>query len=174
MGMKEHADDLARRRAHAAQMGGDKAVARQHAAGKLTVRERAKMLYAVSEATVPKLTVGMRKAYGAGYFVMCGRAYEPDLIVAWPSAEISVMGPEGGTNTVYRKEIGAAADPDAERARRVEDFRRLISPYIAAGAARIDDVIDPRDTRPTLVRALEMARTKRVDRPWRKHGVMPV
>ena len=138
------------------------------------IRHGAKMLYAVSEATVPKLTVVMRKAYGAGYFVMCGRAYEPDLIVAWPTAEISVMGPEGGTNIVYRKEIAAAGDPDAERARRVEDFRRLISPYIAAGAALIDDVIDPRDTRPTLVRALEMARTKRVDRPWRKHGVMPV
>ncbi|HEU4370001.1 MAG TPA: acyl-CoA carboxylase subunit beta [Methylomirabilota bacterium] len=138
------------------------------------IRHGAKMLYAVSEATVPKLTVVMRKAYGAGYFVMCGRAYEPDLIVAWPTAEISVMGPEGGTNIVYRKEIAAADDPDAERARRVEDFRALISPYIAAGAALVDDVIDPRDTRPTLVRALEMARTKRVDRPWRKHGVMPV
>ena len=138
------------------------------------IRHGAKMLYAVSEATVPKLTVVMRKAYGAGYFVMCGRAYEPDLIVAWPTAEISVMGPEGGTNIVYRKEIAAAGDPEAERARRVEDFRRLISPYIAAGAALIDDVIDPRDTRPTLIRALEMARTKRIDRPWRKHGVMPV
>jgi acetyl-CoA carboxylase carboxyltransferase component len=138
------------------------------------IRHGAKMLYAVSEATVPKLTVVMRKAYGAGYFVMCGRAYEPDLIVAWPTAEISVMGPEGGTNIVYRKEIAAAADPEAERARRVEDFRTLISPYIAAGAALIDDVIDPRDTRPTLVRALAMARTKRVERPWRKHGVMPV
>jgi acetyl-CoA carboxylase carboxyltransferase component len=138
------------------------------------IRHGAKMLYAVSEATVPKLTVVMRKAYGAGYFVMCGRAYEPDLIVAWPTAEISVMGPEGGTNIVYRKEIAAAADPDAERARRVEDFRALISPYIAAGAALVDDVIDPRDTRPTLIRALEMARTKRVDRPWRRHGVMPV
>jgi acetyl-CoA carboxylase carboxyltransferase component len=138
------------------------------------IRHGAKMLYAVSEATVPKLTVVMRKAYGAGYFVMCGRAYEPDLIVAWPTAEISVMGPEGGTNIVYRKEIAAAASPDQERARRVEDFRTLISPYIAAGAALIDDVIDPRDTRPTLIRALEMARTKRVERPWRKHGVMPV
>jgi len=132
------------------------------------------MLYAVSEATVPKLTVVMRKAYGAGYFVMCGRAYEPDLIVGWPTAEISVMGPEGGTNIVFRKEIAAAAEPDAERAKKVEQFRQLISPYIAAGAALIDDVIDPRDTRPTLIRALEMARTKRVDRPWRKHGVMPV
>jgi acetyl-CoA carboxylase carboxyltransferase component len=138
------------------------------------IRHGAKMLYAVSEATVPKLTVVMRKAYGAGYFVMCGRAYEPDLIVAWPTAEISVMGPEGGTNIVYRKEIAAAANPDEERARRVGDFRKLISPYIAAGAALIDDVIDPRDTRPTLIRALEMAKTKRIDRPWRKHGVMPV
>jgi methylmalonyl-CoA decarboxylase subunit alpha len=138
------------------------------------IRHGAKMLYAVSEATVPKLTVVLRKAYGAGYFVMCGRAYEPDLIVAWPTAEISVMGPEGGTNIVYRKEIAAAASPDAERARRVEDFRRLISPYIAAGAALVDDVIDPRETRPVLIRGLEMARTKTVDRPWRKHGVMPV
>jgi methylmalonyl-CoA decarboxylase subunit alpha len=138
------------------------------------IRHGAKMLYAVSEATVPKLTVVLRKAYGAGYFVMCGRAYEPDLIVAWPTAEISVMGPEGGTNIVFRKEIAAAADPDAERAKKVEQFRELISPYIAAGAALIDDIIDPRDTRPTLIRGLEMARTKRVDRPWRKHGVMPV
>jgi acetyl-CoA carboxylase carboxyltransferase component len=138
------------------------------------IRHGAKMLYAVSEATVPKLTVVMRKAYGAGYFVMCGRAYEPDLIVAWPTAEISVMGPEGGTNIVFRKEIAAAGDPDAERAKKVEQFRALISPYLAAGAALIDDVIDPRDTRPTLIRALEMAKTKRMDRPWRKHGVMPV
>jgi len=138
------------------------------------IRHGAKMLYAVSEATVPKLTVVLRKAYGAGYFVMCGRAYEPDLIVAWPTAEISVMGPEGGTNIVYRREIAAATNPDEERSRRVDDFRKLISPYIAAGAALIDDVIDPRETRPVLIRALEMAKTKRVDRPWRKHGVMPV
>jgi acetyl-CoA carboxylase carboxyltransferase component len=138
------------------------------------IRHGAKMLYAVSEATVPKLTVVMRKAYGAGYFVMCGRAYEPDLIVAWPTAEISVMGPEGGTNIVFRKEIAAAASPDEERARRVEDFRKLIDPYVAAGAALVDDVIDPRETRPVLVRALEMALTKKVDRPWKKHGVMPV
>ena len=138
------------------------------------IRHGAKMLYAVSEATVPKLTVVMRKAYGAGYYVMCGRAYEPDLIVAWPTAEISVMGPEGGTNIVYRREIAAAANADEERARRIEELRQLISPYIAAGAALIDDVIDPRETRPTLIRALEMARTKRVERPWRKHGVMPV
>jgi acetyl-CoA carboxylase carboxyltransferase component len=138
------------------------------------IRHGAKMLYAVSEATVPKLTVVLRKAYGAGYYVMCGRAYEPDLIVAWPTAEISVMGPEGGTNIVFRREIAAAADPVAERARRVDEFRKLIDPYIAAGAALIDDVIDPRDTRPILVRGLQMAKTKTVERPWRKHGVMPV
>jgi acetyl-CoA carboxylase carboxyltransferase component len=138
------------------------------------IRHGAKMLYAVSEATVPKVTVVVRKAYGAGYFVMCGRAYEPDLIVAWPTAEISVMGPEGGTNILFRKEIAAAARPDEERARRVEEFRRLINPYIAAGGALIDDVIDPRETRPVVIRALEMARTKKVERPWKKHGVMPV
>jgi acetyl-CoA carboxylase carboxyltransferase component len=138
------------------------------------IRHGAKMLYAVSEATVPKVTVVVRKAYGAGYFVMCGKAYEPDLIVAWPTAEISVMGPEGGTNIIFRKEIAAASDPDAERARRIEEFRKLINPYIAAGGALIDDVIDPRETRPVLIRALEMAATKKVDRPWKKHGVMPV
>ena len=138
------------------------------------IRHGAKMLYAVSEATVPKLTVVLRKAYGAGYFVMCGRAYEPDVIVAWPTAEISVMGPEGGTNIIFRKEISSAADPQAERARRVEEFRKLIDPYRAAGAALIDDVIDPRETRPILIRALEMAATKKVERPWKKHGVMPV
>lgn len=138
------------------------------------IRHGAKMLYAVSEATVPKLTVVMRKAYGAGYFVMCGRAYEPDLIVAWPTAEISVMGPEGGTNIIFRKEIAASGTPEEERARRVAEFRKLIDPYVAAGAALIDDVIDPRETRPVLIRALGMASTKKIDRPWRKHGVMPV
>jgi Acetyl-CoA carboxylase, carboxyltransferase component (subunits alpha and beta) len=97
------------------------------------IRHGAKMLYAVSEATVPKVTVVVRKAYGAGYFVMCGKAYEPDLIVAWPTAEISVMGPEGGTNIIFRKEIAAASDPEAERARKIEEFRQLINPYIAAG-----------------------------------------
>ena len=138
------------------------------------IRHGAKMLYAVSEATVPKVTVVVRKAYGAGYFVMCGKAYEPDLIVAWPTAEISVMGPEGGTNIIFRKEIAAAPSPDEERARRVEEFRKLINPYVAAGGAFIDDIIDPRETRPVVIRALEMAQTKKIERPWKKHGVMPV
>ena len=138
------------------------------------IRHGAKMLYAVSRATVPKITVVIRKAYGAGYYVMNGRAYEPDLIVAWPSAEISVMGPEGAVNIIFRKQIEAAEDPDATRAEMIEWIRKTIDPYIAAGNALIDDIIDPRETRPTVIRALEMAETKRVERPWRKHGVMPV
>jgi acetyl-CoA carboxylase carboxyltransferase component len=138
------------------------------------IRHGAKMLYAVSRATVPKVTVIVRKAYGAGYYVMCGKAYEPDLIVAWPSAEISVMGPEGAVNIIFRKQIEASEDPDAARAEMIEGVRKTIDPYIAAGNAMIDDVIDPRETRPTVIRALEMAETKRVARPWKKHGVMPV
>jgi methylmalonyl-CoA decarboxylase subunit alpha len=138
------------------------------------IRHGAKMLYAVSRATVPKVTVVIRKAYGAGYYVMNGRAYEPDLIVAWPSAEISVMGPEGAVNIIFRKQIEAAEDPDATRAEMIEGIRKTIDPYIAAGNALIDDIIDPRETRPTVIRALEMAETKRVQRPWKKHGVMPV
>ncbi len=138
------------------------------------IRHGAKMLYAVSRATVPKVTVVVRKAYGAGYYVMCGKAYEPDLIVAWPSAEISVMGPEGAVNIIFRKQIEASEDPDATRAQMIDGIRQTIDPYIAAGNAMIDDVIDPRETRPTVIRALEMAATKRVERPWKKHGVMPV
>jgi acetyl-CoA carboxylase carboxyltransferase component len=138
------------------------------------IRHGAKMLYAVSRATVPKVTVIVRKAYGAGYYVMCGKAYEPDLIVAWPSAEISVMGPEGAVNIIFRKQIEASDDPDATRAEMVEGIRKTIDPYIAAGNAMVDDVIDPRETRPRVISALEMAATKRVERPWKRHGVMPV
>src|SRR5438270_1559228 len=138
------------------------------------IRHGAKMLYAVSRATVPKVTVVVRKAYGAGYYVMCGKAYEPDLIVAWPSAEISVMGAEGAVNIVFRKQVEQADDPETRRAELVADFQKIIDPYIAAGNAMVDDVIDPRETRPTVIRALEMAQTKRVERPWKKHGVMPV
>jgi acetyl-CoA carboxylase carboxyltransferase component len=138
------------------------------------IRHGAKMLYAVSRATVPKVTVVIRKAYGAGYYVMCGKAYEPDLIVAWPSAEISVMGPEGAVNIIFRKQIEASEDPDATRAQMIEGIRKSIDPYIAAGNAMVDDIIDPRETRPTVIRALEMAETKQVERPHKRHGVMPV
>jgi acetyl-CoA carboxylase carboxyltransferase component len=138
------------------------------------IRHGAKMLYAVSRATVPKITVVVRKAYGAGYYVMCGKAYEPDLIVAWPTAEISVMGPEGAVNIIGRSAIEASDDPEKTRAAMLAEVKKNIDPYIAAGNAVIDEVIDPRETRPTIINGLRMAAGKRIDRPWRKHGVMPV
>jgi acetyl-CoA carboxylase carboxyltransferase component len=138
------------------------------------IRHGAKMLYAVSRATVPKVTVIVRKAYGAGYYVMCGKAYEPDLIVAWPGAEISVMGAEGAVNIIGRSAIEASDDPEATREAMLDAVRQNIDPYIAAGNAMIDDVIDPRETRPTIVKALRMARNKHVTKPPKKHGVMPV
>ncbi len=138
------------------------------------IRHGAKMLYAVSRATVPKITVLVRKAYGAGYYVMCGRAYEPDLIVAWPGAEISVMGAEGAVNIIGRSAIDASDDPEATREAMLNAVRQNIDPYIAAGNAMIDDIIDPRETRQTVIRGLRMAANKKVERPWKKHGVMPV
>ena len=138
------------------------------------IRHGAKMLYAVSRATVPKVTVIVRKAYGAGYYVMCGKAYEPDLIVAWPGAEISVMGAEGAVNIIGRSAIEASDDPEATREAMLNAVREQIDPYIAAGNAVIDDIIDPRETRPTIVRALRMARNKHVEKPAKRHGVMPV
>ena len=138
------------------------------------IRHGAKMLHAVASATVPKVTVVMRKAYGAGYYVMNGRAYEPDLIVAWPSAEISVMGPEGAVEIVFRKQVEEAEDPAAKRAELIEAYRGLIDVYVAARNAMVDDVIDPRETRPTIIRALEMAEGKRVQRPFKRNGIVPV
>src|ERR687883_1697990 len=138
------------------------------------IRHGAKMLYAVSRATVPKVTVVVRKAYVAGYYVMCGKAYEPDLIVAWPTAEISVMGAEGAVEIIGRSMIEASDEPERTRAELVENFRQIIDPYIAAGNAMIDDIIHPRETRPVVCRALEMAASKRVDRPWKRHGGVPV
>ncbi len=138
------------------------------------IRHGAKLLYAVSRATVPKVTVVVRKAYGAGYYVMCGKAYEPDLIVAWPDAEISVMGAEGAVEIIGRSAIEAAEDPEAAREAMLNAVRERIDPYIAAGNAVIDDIIDPRETRPTIVKALRMARTKQVEKPRKRHGVMPV
>ena len=138
------------------------------------IRHGAKMLHAVANATVPKVTVVLRKAYGAGYYVMNGRAYEPDLIVAWPTAEISVMGAEGAVEIVFRKQVEEAEDPAAKKAELIAAYRKIIDVYIAARNDMIDDVIDPRETRPTIIRALEMAEGKRVERPWKRHGVVPV
>ncbi|MDQ4095942.1 MAG: acyl-CoA carboxylase subunit beta, partial [Actinomycetota bacterium] len=140
------------------------------------IRHGAKMLFAVAEATVPKVTVVLRKGYGAGYYVMNGRAYEPDAIVAWPTAEISVMGPEGAVNIIFRKQIEALPEDQQAEARNnfVQMIREQISPYIAAGWSFIDDVIDPADTREVISRALENSANKKIERPWRKHGVLPV
>jgi len=138
------------------------------------IRHGAKMLHAVANATVPKVTVVLRKAYGAGYYVMNGRAYEPDLIVAWPSAEISVMGAEGAVEIVMRRQVEEAEDPVAKKAELIDVYRKIIDVYVAAGNDMIDDVIDPRETRSTIVRALEMAQGKRVERPWKRQAVVPV
>src|SRR4051812_36265625 len=138
------------------------------------IRHGAKMLHAVANATVPKVTVVLRKAYGAGYYVMNGRAYEPDLIVAWPAAEISVMGAEGAVEIVMRRQVEEADDPAAMKAQLIEEYRKIIDVYRAASNFMIDDVIDPRETRPVVIKALEMAEHKTVSRPWKKQGVVPV
>jgi methylmalonyl-CoA decarboxylase subunit alpha len=138
------------------------------------IRHGAKMLHAVANASVPKVTVVLRKAYGAGYYVMNGRAYEPDLIVAWPSAEISVMGAEGAVEIVMRKQVEEAEDPAAMKAELIGEYRKIIDVYRAASNFMIDDVIDPRETRPVVIKALEMAASKKVERPWKKQGVVPV
>jgi acetyl-CoA carboxylase carboxyltransferase component len=138
------------------------------------IRHGAKMLYATAEATVPKITVIMRKAYGAGYYVMCGKGYGPDVLVAWPLAEISVMGPEGAVNIIFNKQIEASDNPAETREQLLQAIRAQINPYLAAGWAMIDDVIDPAETRRVIVRGLEQSRGKKVDRPWRKHGNIPV
>jgi acetyl-CoA carboxylase carboxyltransferase component len=105
---------------------------------------------------------------------MCGRAYEPDLIVAWPSAEISVMGAEGAVEIIFRKQVDEAEDPAAKRAELIDGLRGAIDVYTAAGNDMIDDVIDPRETRATICRGLEMAAGKKVERPWKRSGVVPV
>src|ERR1700737_519762 len=141
------------------------------------IRHGAKMLFAVSEATVPKVTVVLRKAYGAGYFVMNGTAYEADYIVAWPTAEIAVMGPDGMVRITMRRQLEAIPEGEERNQAAIamaEQFRKNIDPYIAAGHAQVDDIIDPADTRPAICRGLAAAATKVVDRPWRKHGVLPV
>lgn len=138
------------------------------------IRHGAKMLYAVSRASVPKLTIVVRKAYGAGYYVMCGRGYEPDGIVAWPTAEISLMGAEGAVNIISRKEIEASKDPVNTRRELVERFQKEISLEKAAGGAYIDDIIDPRDTKRWVVKTLELACNKQTHWPKKRHGVMPV
>jgi len=138
------------------------------------IRHGAKMLHVMSAATVPKVTVVVRKGYGAGYYVMCGRAYEPDLIVAWPSAEISVMGAEGMVG-IAGKKLFAGAEPDPEVKKAVvQAIQKNIDIDKVAGWGLVDDVIDPRDTRRAVAWGLELASHKEVERPYRKRGVIPV
>ena len=139
------------------------------------IRHGAKLLYAFAEATVPKITVITRKAYGGAYCVMASKHIRTDVNYAYPSAEIAVMGPEGAVNIVYRRELAAAKDAAAERARKVEDFRsRYANPWIAAERGWIDAVIEPRDTRPRLIAALQMLENKRDTNPAKKHGNIPL
>jgi propionyl-CoA carboxylase beta chain len=139
------------------------------------IRHGAKLLYAFAEATVPKITVIVRKAYGGAYCVMGSKHIRTDINLAYPSAEIAVMGPEGAVNIVYKREIAAAADPDAVRREKVAEFREhFASPFIAAERGYIDAVIEPRETRPRLIRALRMLENKVDNMPRKKHGNIPL
>jgi propionyl-CoA carboxylase beta chain len=139
------------------------------------IRHGAKIVYAYSEATVPKISLVTRKAYGGAYIVMSSKCIRTDLCYAWPSAEIAVLGAEGAVNIIFRREIAAADDPEAERQRLVEEYRNKFSkPYAAAASGHIDDVIAPRETRPRLIAALELLKDKQASLPPKKHGNMPV
>jgi len=139
------------------------------------IRHGAKLLYAYAEATVPKLALITRKAYGGAYDVMSSKHIRADFNFAWPTAEVAVMGPEGAVNIVFRKELEEAADPDARRAELIADYKaRFANPYSAAERGYLDEVIEPRRTRPVLIDALRTALTKRERRPPRKHGNIPL
>jgi propionyl-CoA carboxylase beta chain len=139
------------------------------------IRHGAKLLYAFTEATVPKLTVVTRKAYGGAYDVMNSKHMLADFNFAWPQAEVAVMGPEGAVNIIYRKDIAQSPTPDERREKLISDYKaHFANPYAAAERGYIDDVIEPHQTRPRLIRALRMLQTKRVDQPKRKHGNIPL
>jgi acetyl-CoA carboxylase carboxyltransferase component len=138
------------------------------------IRHGAKMLHAMAAASVPKITVVVRKAYGAGYYVMCGRAYEPDLIVAWPGAEISVMGAEGMVSIAAPKLFGGQTPDPAVKKAIVDQIQQHIDIYRVAGWSYVDDVIDPRDTRRAIAWGLELSEHKRLERADRKRGIIPV
>ena len=139
------------------------------------IRHGAKLLFAYSSATTPKLTVVVRKAYGGGYIAMCSKDLGADVVFAWPSAEIAVMGAEGAAEIVFRREIASADDQEARRRELIDEYRETFStPYVAAGARLTDDIIEPADTRSCLAAALDALHTKRRPRPAKKHGNMPL
>lgn len=138
------------------------------------IRHGAKVLYAFSEATVPKLTVILRKAYGGGYIAMNSTHLRADFVFAWPTAEIAVMGPEGAANIIFRNEIMNAENPEETRKKMIEEYKeKFANPYVAAAHGYIDAVIEPRDTRKMLLHALQISKNKTEDRPYKKHGIPP-
>lgn len=138
------------------------------------IRHGAKVLYAFCEATVPKITVIIRKAYGGGYIAMNSRHMRADCVFAWPTAEIAVMGPEGAANIVFKKEIENAPDPEGMRQRKIEEYKqKFANPYVAAAKGYIDEVIEPSETRSRLLHALDISRNKVAYRPEKKHGIPP-
>jgi propionyl-CoA carboxylase beta chain len=139
------------------------------------IRHGAKLLYAFCEATVPRIQLITRKAYGGAYVVMNSKGIGADLAFAWPSAEVAVMGAPGAVNLIHRKEISTADDVEAKRAELIAEYEeRFANPYVAAERGYVDDVIDPRETRKVLSRSLAMLRTKREVMPSRKHGNVPL
>lgn len=138
------------------------------------IRHGAKILYAYSEATVPRITVIIRKAYGGGYIAMNSRHLRADFVFAWPTAEIAVMGPEGAANIVFRKEIAEAEDPDAMRQQKIQEYKdKFANPYVAAAQGYIDEVIEPEETRKLLLHALKVSANKSISNPSKKHGIPP-
>jgi len=138
------------------------------------IRHGAKILFAYSEATVPKISVILRKAYGGGYIAMNSRHLRADYVFAWPTAEIAVMGPEGAANIIFRKEINAAEDPDKMRQQKVDEYReKFANPYVAASKGYIDSVIEPVETRHLLMHALNVSENKCQHIPKKKHGIPP-
>jgi acetyl-CoA carboxylase carboxyltransferase component len=138
------------------------------------IRHGAKILYAFSEATVPKITVILRKAYGGGYIAMCSRHLGADFVFAWPTAEIAVMGPEGAANIIFRQEISSSVDPAATRRLKVQEYtEKFANPYVAAASGHVDAVISPADTRKFLIHAIQVSSGKAECRPARKHGIPP-
>lgn len=139
------------------------------------IRHGAKILYAYSEATVPKITVILRKAYGGAYVALNSKSIGADIVYAWPNAEIAVMGPQGAANIIFAKEIENSPDPEETRRKKIEEYReKFANPYVAASRGMVDDVIDPRETRIKLIQALEMLEHKEEDRPKKKHGNIPL
>jgi propionyl-CoA carboxylase beta chain len=139
------------------------------------IRHGAKILYAYSEATVPKMTVILRKAYGGAYVALNSKSIGADLVFAWPNAEIAVMGPQGAANIIFAREIAGSDNPEELREQKIEEYReKFANPYVAASRGMVDDVIDPRETRIKLIQGLEMMRNKKEERPAKKHGNIPL